>query len=146
MQTWVVIAINGVIAAIISLFIHWQSAKKNKNDFFNTQLLSIESDIDYINDKTYDFFQKTFSDNFSFSDNDILLRGLTKKMDTLLSKILVYKDFGIFNELVTEYNIFSTNVTEATDKASAKTHLDTFDDIYKRFKEKLYKHHNKINV
>ncbi len=146
MPTWVVIAINGVIAAIISLFIHRQSTKKNKNDFFNTQLLSIESDIDYINDKTYDLFQKIFCNDLSFDDNDIVHRALIKKMDTLHSKILAYEDFKVFNEFVTEYNIFSTNAIEASDEASAKTHLDTFDGIYKQFKEELYKHHNKINI
>lgn len=145
MQTWYIIGINGVITATFSFIAYHQAIRKNKTDFFNNQLLLIESGIDSIRDKTYELFEKIFDENTSYDENFVTIRLLTQNNNSLHNKILELDDFKKFSDDVTEYHIFSGNVIEAEDKFSAQIYLNDFDRVYSTFKSKLCKYQNEKN-
>lgn len=145
METWIVILINGVISSLISSLAYYGAIKKNRVDFINNQISIIEAEIDSIKDITYEIFIEIFQNNKSL-DDILLYRQLAQKTDSLHNKILTLDDFKQFTQDVVEYNIFSTNAIEAEDKKIASAHLNSFDELYSAFKQKLYQHQNDKNT
>lgn len=148
METGTIIGINGIISAVVSVGIssiaYFQATKKNKTDFLNNQTYTIETEIEYIKDKTYELFADIFDGNGNV-DGNLKVRLLVQKNNSLHTKILGLDDFKKFSDDVVEYNIFSASVIEANDKDSAQVQLDIFDGIYQSFKSKLCIHQNNKN-
>ena len=144
MDTATVIGLNGMISAVAAFTAYYQATKKNKTDFLNNQISILEADIDSIKEITYKMFEELFINNTSV-DESLTYRTLTHKNNTLHNKVLALNDFKQFSQDVIEYNIFSSNVLEANDKNSAESHLNTFDELYITFKDKIYKYQNQLN-
>jgi len=143
-ETVYIIAINGVVSAIFSFFAYKQSNKKSKIDFLNNQVSNIKSEIDGIQEKTYELYQLRFINDKDIYE-DLNYRILNQKIDSLLNKILVYSSFKDFTMLLTDYNIFANNILEAEDKDSAKIYMNNFDDINIELKRKLDNYQSYVN-
>lgn len=143
METGYIIAINGLVSGTFSFIAYKQSQKKNRNDFINNQISSLESDINSIVELVYQLYDNLDSEDRKLDEN-IIYRLLIRKTSDLQSKILG-NNFYDFEEIVVDFNIYTTTVVESEDKDSAKSNLNIFDDIQSEFKEKIYKMQGNIN-
>jgi len=144
MQTWIIILINGIISGTFSFIAYNESRKKNRNDYFNSQVSIIESNIDVIRDKTYELFHEIFYNNKSIDEN-LEYRLFTQQLDSLQNKIILNSNLNNLETTVVDFNIFATNVVEANDLDSARSHLDIFDSQYILFKKDLLSLQNERN-
>jgi predicted membrane GTPase involved in stress response len=143
LETGYIIAINGLVSGTFSFIAYKQSQKKNRNDFINNQISSLESDINSIVELVYQLYDNLDSEDRKLDEN-IIYRLLIRKTSDLQSKILG-NNFYDFEEIVVDFNIYTTTVVESEDKDSAKSNLNIFDDIQSEFKEKIYKMQGNIN-
>ena len=144
METAYIIAINGLVAALFSFIAYRQSNKKNRKDYLNNQLSTIETKIGDIRKSTYELYKDIFIDNISLDEN-MSYRELNIEINDLNNQILANKEFKNLQEIMVEYNIFTGNVIEASDKTTSLSLLDDFDIIYTDFKIQINSLKEKIN-
>lgn len=144
METAYIIGINGLVAAIFSFIAYRQSNKKNRKDYLNNQLSTIETKISDIRKATYTLYNDIFVDNKSLDEN-MSYRELNIEIDDLNNQILANKEFKNLHGIMIEYNIFTGNVIEASDKMTSLSLLDSFDIIYTDFKKQINLLKEKIN-
>ncbi len=144
METVYIIAINGLVSATFSFIAYKQSNKKSRNDFLNTQLSKLEEKVSNIRIITYKLHADIFDKKLSLDDN-MSYRELSIENDDLLNQILAHNEFSSLQNITTEYNIFSGNMIEATDKETSLAIATEFDNLYLEFKKKINLLKDEIN-
>ncbi len=145
METAYIIAINGFVSAGFSFFAYNQSNKKSRIDFLNNQVQTVKAELDNIQEITYKLYQLRFIDRKDIYE-DLRYRVFSQKIDSLHNKILVQAHFKDFQEIISEYNIFASNILEADDISSAKIYMNEFDDMGIKFKSKPDQYQGHINT